>query len=79
MVGTAAELASLRHWDGFEQLIPWIALAVLGVAFALELLSPLPRAVALLAVDCRLEEFGPRTLRRSSANTSSRGPYEHER
>jgi hypothetical protein len=33
--GTALELLSLRHFNGVLQLIPWIALAVLGVAIAL--------------------------------------------
>jgi hypothetical protein len=36
---TAFELASERHWNGFEQLIPWLALVVLTAA-ALLLLLP---------------------------------------
>ena len=32
ILATAFELASERHWHGFEQLIPWLALAVLTVA-----------------------------------------------
>jgi hypothetical protein len=32
---TAFELASERHWKGFEQFIPWFALAVLTIAFLL--------------------------------------------
>ena len=35
VVATAFELATERHWNGAEQLIPWIALAVLTVAVAL--------------------------------------------
>jgi hypothetical protein len=32
IVGTGSELAFLRHWNGFEQLIPWAVLGVLAVA-----------------------------------------------
>lgn len=35
ILATAFELATERHWHGFVQLIPWYALAVLGVATAL--------------------------------------------
>lgn len=36
ILATAFELASERHWHGFEQLIPWLALAVLtGAALLL--------------------------------------------
>ncbi|KUI32633.1 hypothetical protein [Mycobacterium sp. GA-2829] len=35
IVATAFELASERHWNGFEQLIPWAAAAVLTVAVGL--------------------------------------------
>jgi hypothetical protein len=41
MVGIAAtafELASERHWNGLEQLVPWVAIALLVVATALALL-----------------------------------------
>jgi hypothetical protein len=34
-LGTALELLLLRHFDGALQLIPWVALAVLGVAIVL--------------------------------------------
>ena len=44
IVATAFELATEHHWNGFEQLIPWIALAVLAVAVAL-LLVPAGRGV----------------------------------
>lgn len=33
-LGSALELASLRHWDG-TQIIPWIVLAVLAVGYIL--------------------------------------------
>ena len=33
--GTAVELAMLRHWNGFVQLIPWLTLAVVTVAIGL--------------------------------------------
>jgi hypothetical protein len=39
ILATAFELASERHWNGFEQLIPWLALVVLTAA-ALLLLLP---------------------------------------
>lgn len=51
ILATAFELASERHWNGFEQLIPWLALVVLTAA-ALLLLLPDGRgttAVRLLA------------------------------
>jgi hypothetical protein len=30
-IGTAVELAMLRHWDGLEQLVPWATLAAVAV------------------------------------------------
>jgi hypothetical protein len=38
ILATAFELATVAHWQQFEQLIPWIALGVLVVATALSLL-----------------------------------------
>ncbi len=38
IAATAFELASERHWNGLEQLIPWLALALLVVATVLVLL-----------------------------------------
>jgi hypothetical protein len=38
ILGTAFELATERHWHGWEQLIPWAALAVLAVATVLVVL-----------------------------------------
>jgi len=38
IVATAFELATVRHWNGLEQLIPWAALMVLAVATVLALL-----------------------------------------
>lgn len=35
IVGTAFELATLQHWNGAMQLVPWAALLVLAVALAL--------------------------------------------
>ncbi|HTF45853.1 MAG TPA: hypothetical protein VK735_00240 [Pseudonocardia sp.] len=34
-LATAFELATERHWNGLEQLIPWLALVVLAAAIAL--------------------------------------------
>jgi hypothetical protein len=45
----AFELATERHWNGIEQLIPWIALAVLAVAVGL-LFVPAGRGVPLARV-----------------------------
>lgn len=44
ILAAAFELASERHWNGIEQLIPWIALAVLTVAVGL-LFVPAGRGV----------------------------------
>jgi hypothetical protein len=35
IVGTAFELATLHHWNGAMQLVPWVALAVLAAALVL--------------------------------------------
>jgi hypothetical protein len=35
VVGTVAELAITRHWNGFEQLVPWFALAAVTAALVL--------------------------------------------
>jgi hypothetical protein len=37
ILATAFELAIERHWNNLEQLIPWLALAVLAVATVLAL------------------------------------------
>ena len=42
VLGTAVELASLRHWNGWEQLVPWATLGVLAVAIAAQWLRPTP-------------------------------------
>lgn len=47
ILATAFELATEQHWHGLEQLIPWLALAVLAVAVALALL---PGGRGLVAV-----------------------------
>jgi lysylphosphatidylglycerol synthetase-like protein (DUF2156 family) len=38
IAATAFELATERHWNGLEQLIPWFALAALAVAVVLAVL-----------------------------------------
>lgn len=45
VVGTAVELAMLRHWSSFLQLVPWLALAPLAGALVLLALRPSPAAV----------------------------------
>jgi hypothetical protein len=49
ILAAAFELATERHWNGLEQLIPWLALAVLAVATALVLI-PLGRGVTAARV-----------------------------
>ncbi|MGN9843883.1 hypothetical protein ACTMTI_37730 [Nonomuraea sp. H19] len=44
--GAAFELAAERHWGGPAQLVPWAALAFLGIALAILALGDSPRAVA---------------------------------
>lgn len=57
IVGTAFELATLQHWNGAMQLVPWAALAALAAALALHARPPggaprtgLVRALALLVL-----------------------------
>lgn len=40
VAGTAVELATIRHWDSAEQLIPWAVLAVLALAIGLVAVRP---------------------------------------
>jgi hypothetical protein len=49
ILATAFELAAERHWNGFEQLIPWVALAVLAAAATL-LLLPAGRGTTAVRV-----------------------------
>ncbi|GAA5115222.1 hypothetical protein [Pseudonocardia adelaidensis] len=49
ILATAFELASERHWNSLEQLIPWLALAVLIVATTLFLL-PGERGTVIIRV-----------------------------
>ena len=44
-VATALELAMLRHWDGFDQLIPWFILGVVGVTVVALAVRPAPLTV----------------------------------
>jgi hypothetical protein len=48
--GTAAELAMLRHWNGWLQLVPWFALAVVGIAAGLLAGRPTRRVVQTVRV-----------------------------
>jgi hypothetical protein len=48
IAGTAVELAMLRHWKSFEQLIPWAALAVIALCLAAVAFRP-TRATVLVA------------------------------
>jgi hypothetical protein len=49
ILAAAFELATESHWNGLEQLIPWLALAVLAVATAL-VLVPRGRGVTAARV-----------------------------
>lgn len=48
--GTAVELAMLRHWNGPLQLLPWVALAVVGIAAGLLARRPSRRMVQTVRV-----------------------------
>jgi hypothetical protein len=54
IVGTAFELATLHHWNGAMQLVPWVALVVLAGALALHAGRPgstyLVRTLAMLVL-----------------------------
>ncbi len=54
IAGTAFELASLKHWNGAIQLVPWVALVVLAAALALHTTRPahvpVVRGLALLVL-----------------------------
>ncbi|MEQ4722384.1 hypothetical protein [Nonomuraea sp. B19D2] len=50
ILGAALELAFERHWQSPVQLIPWAALALLGLALALLLLRDSPRATTVVRV-----------------------------
>ena len=57
VVGTALDLATLRHWKASLQLVPWFVLAGLAVAIALAFVpSPttirVARVIAVVAVLC---------------------------
>lgn len=45
-LGAAFELATEQHWQTTEQMIPWAAIALLGIAVLLMLLNDSPRLVA---------------------------------
>ena len=55
ILATAFELATERHWNGLEQLIPWVALVVLAAATVVQLVPgrrgvPAARVLALLVL-----------------------------
>lgn len=50
VLGTAIELAMLRHWTTTVQLVPWFALGAVAVAVAALWLRPSRRTVALARV-----------------------------
>ncbi len=60
LIGTAVELVMLRHWDSFEQVIPFGVVGVLlAVAWVIWRPKPTPRAVVLvLALACAASALG---------------------
>jgi hypothetical protein len=48
ILGAAFELAFERHWQTWQQLIPWVALLVLAFALVLLALDGSPRSVKLV-------------------------------
>ena len=59
ILAAAFELATERHWNGLQQLIPWLALAVLAAAAALVVVGgdrrvTLARVLALLVLGASL-------------------------
>lgn len=59
ILSAAFELAAERHWNGVEQLVPWLALAVLAVATAPFLLpgergTTITRVLALIVLGASL-------------------------
>jgi hypothetical protein len=50
VAGTAIELAMLRHWNTFVQLIPWFALAVIAGGIALVATRPNSGRIRLVRV-----------------------------
>ena len=66
VVGTAIELAMYRHWDSTEQLIPWVALAILAGAIVMFALRPTARVIRVI-----------RPLLGLVALTALFGVYEH--
>jgi hypothetical protein len=65
MLATAFELATESHWNDFQQLIPWFALAVLAVA------------LVLTAVRRRGAQLLARILILAVLGASTYGVYDH--
>lgn len=65
-MGTAVELAMLRHWDGLEQLVPWATLAAVAVGI-----------VVVAAGQTRAATLVGRTIGIAAGAASLLGVYEH--
>jgi hypothetical protein len=50
VVATAVELAMLRHWETFVQLIPWFSLALISAAIGLLAFRPNRHVVRLVRI-----------------------------
>lgn len=50
VVGTAIELAALRHWKSFEQIIPWLVLGILAIGVAAIAIRPSPARLKVVGV-----------------------------
>ena len=81
IVGTAFELASLQHWNGAMQLVPWAALLLLAAALALHAAAGgrasqtgLVRALALLVLAASLFGVMEHALVNYDANAQTNSP-----
>lgn len=54
VAGTAIELATLRHWQSTEQLIPWVVLGISAVAIAAVAIRPSARRIRIVQVGAGL-------------------------
>lgn len=48
VAGTAIELATLRHWQSTEQVIPWVVLGILTVSIAAVAIHPSARRIRIV-------------------------------
>lgn len=61
VVGTAVELAMLRHWDGLIQLVPWFSLGVVVIALGLVVVRPGRRSIRAARLLAAVVRSAPRS------------------